>query len=128
MVQRCQEADDRACQAAELLSRTDDIVASFTNEHRILLQLAEQFESTATEMQHKLQILQVHCRHRMLNYIFMTSFMQTSPAGMSNMTLIYHIGTPRLLWQSSSNNVLAFRGCVLTIWVADMQHPLSLMP
>lgn len=53
VVQRCKEADDRACQAAELLSRRDDIIASFTNEHRILLQLAEQFETTATEMQQK---------------------------------------------------------------------------
>lgn len=53
VVQRCKEADDRACQAAEVLSRRDDIIATFTNEHRILLQLIEQFESTAAEMQQK---------------------------------------------------------------------------
>ena len=41
------------CQAAELLSRRDDIIATFNNEHRILLQLTEQFESTAAEMQQK---------------------------------------------------------------------------
>ena len=53
VVQQCKAADDRACQAAELLSRRDDIIATFNNEHRILLRLTEQFESTAAGMQQK---------------------------------------------------------------------------
>lgn len=53
MVQKCKEADDRACQAAELLSKRDDIIATFSNEHRILVQLTEEFESAAAEMQQK---------------------------------------------------------------------------
>lgn len=53
VVQQGKEADDRACQAAALVSRRDDIIASLTNEHRMLAQLAEQFESTAKEMQQR---------------------------------------------------------------------------
>lgn len=51
MVQQCKKAGDRACQAAELLSKRDDIIATFTNQHRMLVQLTEQFESTAAQMQ-----------------------------------------------------------------------------
>ena len=53
VVQQHKEADNRACQAAELLSRRDDITATFSNEHRILVQLTEKFESAAAEMQQK---------------------------------------------------------------------------
>ncbi len=53
MVQQGKEADERACQAATLVSRRDSIIESFTQEHRMLLQLAEQFEGTALEMQQR---------------------------------------------------------------------------
>ncbi len=53
VVQQRREADDRACQAAALVSKRDDIIESFTQEHRILVQLAEQFEGTALEVQQR---------------------------------------------------------------------------
>ena len=53
VVQQRKEADDRACQAAALVSKRDDIIESFTQEHRMLVQLAEQFEGTALEVQQR---------------------------------------------------------------------------
>jgi len=53
VVQQRKEADDRACQAAALVSKRDDIIESFTQEHRTLVQLAEQFEGTALEVQQR---------------------------------------------------------------------------
>lgn len=53
VVQQRKEADDRACQAAALVSKRDDIIESFTQERRMLVQLAEQFESTALEAQQR---------------------------------------------------------------------------
>ena len=53
MVQQCKEADNRARQAADLLSNRDDIIAAFSQEHGMLVQLTAQFESTAMEMQQK---------------------------------------------------------------------------
>ncbi|KAL0054094.1 hypothetical protein WJX82_003655 [Trebouxia sp. C0006] len=53
VVQQRKEADDRACQAAALVSKRDDVIESFTQEHRTLVQLAEQFESTAVKVQQR---------------------------------------------------------------------------
>ena len=53
MVQQRKEADDRACQASALVSKRDDIIESFAQEHRMLVQLAEQFEGTALEVQQR---------------------------------------------------------------------------
>ena len=53
VVRQRKEADDRACQTAALVSNRDDIIESFTQEHRILVQLAEQFEGTALEVQQR---------------------------------------------------------------------------
>ena len=53
VVQQRKEADDRACQASALVSQRDNIIESFTQEHRMLVQLAEQFEGTALEVQQR---------------------------------------------------------------------------
>ncbi|DBB04694.1 TPA: hypothetical protein ACH3X1_012748 [Trebouxia sp. C0004] len=53
VLQQRKEADERACQAAALLFTRDDVIESFTQEHRVLLQLAEQFEGTALEVQQR---------------------------------------------------------------------------
>lgn len=53
VVQQRKEADDRACQAAALVSKRDDIIESFTQERRMLVQLAEQFEGAALEVQQR---------------------------------------------------------------------------
>ena len=60
VVQQGGEADDRACQAATIISKRDEMLASFRNEHRMLVQLAEQFESTAKDMQERRAIAGVH--------------------------------------------------------------------
>ncbi|KAA6418256.1 MAG: hypothetical protein FRX49_11765 [Trebouxia sp. A1-2] len=52
-VQQRKDADDRAYQASALVSKRDDIIESFTQEHRMLIQLAEQFEGTALEVQQR---------------------------------------------------------------------------
>ena len=53
IVQQWKAADTQACQANELIAKRDSIISSFTNEHRMLLQLAEQFENAALEMQQR---------------------------------------------------------------------------
>lgn len=56
VLRQAREADERSCQAAALVSRRDDIIACFTNEHKMLEQLTEQFEGIAVDMQQRRSI------------------------------------------------------------------------
>ena len=52
-MQQWKEADLRASQAAAVVTKQSKVIDSFAQEHRMLLQLAEQFEDTALVIQQR---------------------------------------------------------------------------